>query len=152
MKSINKEKRNEVNNLIQILNRAFHCDITKNCRVSNYVMARAMAYVLIKKFLGLSYEQIGVLFNKHHATIMHAVAQWPYMVKFNKELEVLYSEVYTSWTNSEGHKPYVDCEQQVIILREQINFLTLQLVNANEALKAEQEKSNNSNEVIRTQR
>ena len=61
-------------------------------------MARAMAYVLIRKFLGLSYEQIGVLFNKHHATVMHAITQWPYMMKFNKELEVLYAEVYINST------------------------------------------------------
>tara|TARA_R110000782_G_scaffold35911_1_gene85708 strand:- start:321 stop:824 length:504 start_codon:yes stop_codon:yes gene_type:complete len=139
MKSISKEKRKEVNNLIEILKKAFGCDITKKCRVAHYVMARAMAYVLIRKFLGLSYEQIGGLFNKHHATVMHAITQWPYMMKFNKELEVLYAEVYSSWVNSGASKPYVDCEQQVINLHEQINFLTLQLVQANEALKAEQE-------------
>ena len=139
MKSLSKEKRKQAEHLIEIINKAFCCDIKKKCRQTKYVNARALAYVLLRKILNLSYEQIGFVFNRNHATVMHGVKEWPYMVKFNKDLAIIYDEVVASLTESGDSEHYMNCEEQIIFLRKQINSLTLQLVQAHEALESEKQ-------------
>jgi len=139
MKSLSQEKRKQAEHLIEIINKAFYCDIKKKCRQTKYVNARALAYVLLRKIGNLSYEQIGFVFNRNHATVMHAVKEWPYMVKFNKDLAIIYDEVVASWTESGDSEHYMSCEEQIIFLRKQINTLTLQLVQAHEALESEKQ-------------
>ena len=139
MKSLSQEKRKQAEHLIEIINKAFQCNIKEKCRQTKYVNARALAYVLLRKFAHLSYEQIGFVFNRDHATIIHGVKEWPYMVKFNKDLAIIHDEVVASWTQSSDSEPYMSCEEQVIFLRKQINSLTLQLVQAHEALESEKQ-------------
>ncbi|MCP4255605.1 MAG: hypothetical protein GY775_19800 [Candidatus Scalindua sp.] len=149
MTRVSKNRKKQIQHLVDIIGQAFDCNIKDPCRKEKYVAARAMAYVIIRKFMGLSYEQIGLVFNKHHATIMHGINEWPYMVKYNKHLQELYGEVYRSWAGVEGSKPFLTCEEKIVYLQEQINLLTLQLAEANNALEQSKLNQPETNEIIR---
>lgn len=149
MTRVSKSRRQSVLYLTDIINQATGVDIKRERRQRAYVEGRAMAYVIIRKFLGLSYQQIGLLFNKHHASIMHAVKEWPYMVKFNKDLETMYIEVYNSWSGKEGAKPFLTCEEKLKHLEEQINLLTLQLAEAKSLNERQLNQPTETDESIR---
>lgn len=131
---IDKSKLDQARYLIEIVSNEFGCDITDNCRKEHYIAARAMCFFLLRKFLHLTYQQIGFVFNKNHATVLHAVNEWPYMVKYNADLELIYSKVFNIWTGKEDVNTLLSCEDKIQHLQEQINLLTLQLAEAKKQL------------------
>lgn len=46
-------------------------DIFRKDRTERFVVARQVAYWLVRKYLALSYPQIGEYFGRHHSTIIH---------------------------------------------------------------------------------
>ena len=41
----------------------------------------------------MTYQQIAKVFNKNHATVLHALKEWPYMVKYNSQLDAKKDQV-----------------------------------------------------------
>jgi hypothetical protein len=68
-------------------------DIKNTTRKRDYVEARALCYTLLRDHLNMSYCLIGYNFDKTHASILHAVNNFPYMMKFNPALKTLYFDI-----------------------------------------------------------
>jgi hypothetical protein len=102
----------------------------RKSRKSNAIEARALIYVLLRKHLQLTYKQIGKVFNKNHATVMHSIKEWPYMVKYKPLLQNFKSQIENCWVNKiEFHanidKKYYD--YKIKSLEEENNLLILKL-------------------------
>ena len=69
-------------------------------RKSQAIEARAIIYILLRHNLNLTYKQIGKVFNKNHATVLHSIKEWPYMVKYKPKLQKLKDQIEEYWMNN----------------------------------------------------
>ena len=80
-------------------------DIFSNSRKIEYIEARALMYTVLRKYGAYKLKDIARIFSKNHATIIHALKEWPYMVRANPSLEVKYNQILLEWKGSEEKKP-----------------------------------------------
>ena len=67
-----------VDNLLQITSEVFLLsDILSNSRKIQYIEARSIIYVLLRDHLHLTFQKIANIFDKNHATVLHAYNQFP---------------------------------------------------------------------------
>ena len=73
------------NSVIYIAEKILGLDLLSNSRKEEYIEGRAIVYYILRHKLGMTYQQIAKVFNKNHATVLHALKEWPYMVKYNSQ-------------------------------------------------------------------
>lgn len=131
---MNQEK---VKAIKQMINSHYEIDIDSKNRTYLYVKARALAYTLLREKCLMSYTSIGLSFRKNHATIMHAIKEFPFMRKFDPELERDYKNILCLWQGEEGEyeelKP-LQIKKELKCLHEQNKMLNLSLNNVQEQL------------------
>jgi hypothetical protein len=81
----------KVNRLKTIVNNVFNVNVDSKNRETDTIEARATCYTILRKECHLSFAEIGRYFLKHHATIIHAVREFPYMAKYNPRLSINYA-------------------------------------------------------------
>lgn len=113
--------------LLRITEEAFSLsDIKSSCRKEDYVEARAITYVLMRDILFYTFQQIGRIFNKTHATILHSYNQYPYMLKYKPELKDKYNYILKEWMGEEYNcSDTLPINLQLESLEEQNKFLKL---------------------------
>ena len=130
-----QEKVRAIKNLI---NSHYEIDIESKTRTYTYVKARAMAYTLMREKCLMSYTNIGLSFRKNHATILHAVKEFPFMRKWDPELDRDYQAILVLWEGEMGEyddiKP-LQLKKELKLLSEQNKMLNLSLNNVQEQLK-----------------
>tara|TARA_R110002020_G_scaffold54419_9_gene151770 strand:+ start:536 stop:913 length:378 start_codon:yes stop_codon:yes gene_type:complete len=102
----------------------------RNCRKSRVIEARALIYILLRAQLHLTYKQIGKVFNKTHATVIHSVKEWPYMVKYKPSLAKFKDQIEEYWVNNIEFNANIDkkyYEYKIKTLVEENNLLILKL-------------------------
>ena len=70
--------------LKEIVNQAFNLNVDNRSRKTEYVVARAMCYKILKEHSSMTSSFIGRQFNKTHATILHGLEEFPWMVKADR--------------------------------------------------------------------
>ena len=66
-------------------------DISKKTRKRPYVDARALYFALCRKYTKASFDEIGVLVNKDHSTVVHSVLHcFDSVYKFNRLIRNIY--------------------------------------------------------------
>ena len=96
----------QISDLIEITEK--HLSLPNiNCksRKIEYIEARSLVYVIIRKFCGYKLQDIAKHFNKNHATILHSISQWPYLVQANPNLESTYYEIVEEFTGKIPKNP-----------------------------------------------
>ena len=115
--------------LLRITEEAFSLsDIKSSCRKRRLCRSQGfyITYVLMRDILFYTFQQIGRIFNKTHATILHSYNQYPYMVKYKPELKDKYNYILKEWMGEEYNSS--DIFQQIYnlnLLEEQNKFLKL---------------------------
>jgi hypothetical protein len=121
----------------KLISSHYEIDIEAKTKAYNYVKARAMAYTLMREKCLMSYTSIGLAFKKNHATILHAVKEFPFMRKWDKELNRDYNDILVLWEGESGEyedvKP-LQLKKQLKYLDEQNKLLNLSLNNVQEEL------------------
>jgi hypothetical protein len=121
----------------KLISSHYEIDIESKTKAYNYVKARAMAYTLMREKCLMSYTSIGMAFKKNHATILHAVKEFPFMRKWDKELDRDYKDILVLWEGESGEyediKP-LQLKKQLKYLDEQNKLLNLSLNNVQEEL------------------
>ncbi len=132
---MNQEK---VKAIKQMINSHYEIDIDSKNRTYLYIKARALAYTLLREKCLMSYTAIGTAFRKNHATVLHAVKEFPFMRKFDAQLERDYKNIIILWEGEEGEydelKP-LQIKKELNELREQNKMLNLSLIDVQEELK-----------------
>ena len=142
---INTQK---VKTLKNIVNLAMDLDVDRRSRKHEYVVARAMCYKILKEECNMSVTYIGRRFNKNHATIMHSLKEFPYMVKYDPTLNEIYNKILKKWLQEADKFVDImpkDIKKELIELREKNNLLNLTLVEVKEEL----DKLKKDSETIR---
>lgn len=80
----------KINRLKGIANNVFSVDVNSKNRQADIIEARATCYTIMRKELHMGFAEIGKHFLKNHATILHGVKEFPYMVKFRPALKEKY--------------------------------------------------------------
>lgn len=84
MNLIEIETRRKIKLLAKnIVCKYYNLDIHDNSRTREYVLARSMYYKLLRDNTRMSYQNIGNLFSKNHATILHSIKQLNNHMKFD---------------------------------------------------------------------
>jgi hypothetical protein len=107
------------------------------------IQGRAICYKILRDECGLTLSFIGKNFNKNHATILHALKEFPYMLKFNKQLEKDFIEILALWEAEADEYTELDplkLKKELQNLREQNKMLNLSLINVQEQLVKQQNR------------
>jgi len=81
---------NKVNRLKNIANNVFGVNVDNKNRETETIEARATCYTIMRKEFHMGYTEIGKHFLKKHATIMHGIKEYPYMIKFKPAIGLKY--------------------------------------------------------------
>ena len=73
-------------------------DIFSKSRQIRYIEARAIIYTILRRYGSYKLKDIANIFSKNHATIIHALKEFPYMIKANPHLEVKYLSILEEWS------------------------------------------------------
>ena len=64
----------------------FGLELNTKCRRREYIYARMIYYKLVRNFHpDMSYQQIANTMNKNHATVLHALKEFPNVCRFDKQ-------------------------------------------------------------------
>jgi len=102
----------------------------RKSRKSRVIEARALIYILLRAQLHLTYKQIGQVFNKNHATVIHSIKEWPYMVKYKPSLGTIKDQIEEYWVNNIEFDANIDkkyYEYKIKTLVEENNLLILRV-------------------------
>ena len=118
------------NSVIYIAEKILGLDLLSNSRKEEYIEGRAIVYYILRHKLGMTYQQIAKVFNKNHATVLHALKEWPYMVKYNSQLDAKKDQVVdyineNCTPDKDGRKDIKikACEDQIFLLNSKIKEL-----------------------------
>jgi hypothetical protein len=98
-------------------------------------VARAMCYKILKEHSSMTSSFIGRQFNKTHATILHGLEEFPWMVKADREMEKVYRKILDKWLSRSSEFTDVNpvlLKKDLIKLQEQNNLLNLALIEVQE--------------------
>ena len=76
--------------LRNVVEKYFKIDISTKTRKLEYVYARAIYFTLCYKFTNAKVVEIAKTLNMNHATILHSLKTFPYMLKHSSKLNTDY--------------------------------------------------------------
>ncbi|QDP51996.1 MAG: hypothetical protein GOVbin2700_33 [Prokaryotic dsDNA virus sp.] len=76
--------------LRNVVEKYFKIDISTKTRKLEYVYARAIYFTLCYKFTNAKVVEIAKSLNMNHATILHSIKTFPYMLKHSSKLNTDY--------------------------------------------------------------
>tara|TARA_R110002051_G_scaffold30319_8_gene70202 strand:+ start:1336 stop:1782 length:447 start_codon:yes stop_codon:yes gene_type:complete len=121
--------------LIRLVENELGVPLKSTSRARELIDARSICYQIMRDEMGMSYNYIGTLFNKNHATIISAVKKFPDLIKYDKGLERTYNKILNMWALQAGD--FVDLTPleikiKVNCLVEQNKLLNLSLIDVQE--------------------
>ena len=119
-------KDSAIQNLLLEASRVFQIDIHLNSRKEQYILARAVCYSILRDCLNMTYQEIAKVFNKNHATVIHAYNELHYMIKYNKSLADKKVELLKNWGDKYHIKRYTKRSEQIKDLHDRIFLLNLE--------------------------
>jgi hypothetical protein len=141
--------------LMEIVSSIVGVDILKNTRERRHVTARAIFYKIYKDLEGWTLSDIGRMFDKDHATVLHGISAIEAYMETEPELALLYSRclnlykgdtsVNESLTKEQLVNNVSKLDREIVDLNAYIADLKGQL----EDLKAENETFSSIYEVVR---
>lgn len=78
---------NKAKSIIKFCNKYYGFDVTTDSRRRVFIDARFIAIKMINDYTNLPLEDIGLLFGRHHATILHSLETIKVLIQFDKELK-----------------------------------------------------------------
>ena len=102
-------------------------EINTLSRKTKFIYARAILYSLMRNHLFMTYQAIGRVFDKNHATIIHATKELPFMLKYDKELDRKYQKIVAEWLGDDVEEAQTP-ELVRKNLENEINFLNLEIL------------------------
>jgi len=94
-----------------------------------------MCYKILKEHSSMTSSFIGRQFNKTHATILHGLEEFPWMLKADREMEKAYRKILNKWLTRSSEFTDVNpvlLKKDLIKLQEQNNLLNLALIEVQE--------------------
>tara|TARA_R110000823_G_scaffold298716_1_gene419166 strand:- start:716 stop:1243 length:528 start_codon:yes stop_codon:yes gene_type:complete len=112
-------KNEQVQAIKNIVNSHLEIDVDFKTRKDLYVKARAICYKILRDECLLTYDFIGQQFQKNHATVLHALNEFPFMLKSDSHMDTCYQEILFIWRNDNDE--YLNLKP--LQLKKQVNDL-----------------------------
>ena len=94
--------------LRNVVEKYFKIDISTKTRKLEYVYARAIYFTLCYKFTNAKVVEIAKTLNMNHATILHSLKTFPYMLKHSSKLNTDYlNDLQSEWMEGLFNSPEV---------------------------------------------
>jgi len=119
-------KDSAIQDLLLTASKYFKIDIHNKSRKEDHIQARAIVYSIMRECLNMTYKDIGKVFNKNHATILHATNELPYMIKYTKGLGDKRLELLELWGSTYGAYTVLERAEKVKYLQDKIFLLNLE--------------------------
>jgi len=123
-----------IHDLLVVASKHFGLDIYSNCRSLPHIQARAVVYTIFRECNLMTYKKIASIFNKNHATVMHAIKELPYMIKQSPELEEkktqlleIWSSEYASFSSRKRTEKIKSLQDRIFLLNLEVKLLTQQV-------------------------
>lgn len=123
--------------IITIVGTELMIDVFTKNRKREIIEARAMCYYFLRENMNMPYQEIADVFDKNHASVIHAVKSFPYMMLANSQLATSYENVRikvdsmtTKFSKKEKREFFLMKEVQK--LRDKVNELRRELKQAKE--------------------
>ena len=81
-------KKHEI--ILNIINKELEIDINEITRERKYVDGRSIFYWLCTHYTDLNFSQISKLLGKNHATVLHSIKNFPYLIEYDVELKDIF--------------------------------------------------------------
>jgi hypothetical protein len=121
----------------------FGVDISNQTRQLKFIEARACYYALCYQFTPYNKTQIANSLDKHHATVIHALKEFPNMMAYNKKLRLLYNQLKIEIIGKEkGHVKPIS-KMNINELLHAYNMAQLAIIEKNEEIKKCKEEIKN---------
>ncbi len=113
------------------------CDINVDhfSRERRYVNGRAICYKILRDTEAMSYQFIGRQFQKNHATVMHSLKDFRYLLLSDKQMDRDYNKALAIWTDESGEYRELtplEIKKELKDLVEQNKLLNLSIINVQE--------------------
>ena len=123
-----------IQDLLLTASKIFKLDIQSNSRLLKHIQARAVVYSIMRDTLLMTYSNIAKVFNKNHATVLHAINELPYMIKQDPELKYKKIELLDKWgleftksNNESRRKKIKSLHDRIFLCNLEMQLLTKQL-------------------------
>jgi hypothetical protein len=134
------------------VNQAFDINVDHRSRKADYIMARAICYKILKEQCSMTSTFIGRQFNKNHATILHSVQEFPWMLKADKGMEKTYRKILEKWLSRASELPDVNpvlLKKDIQKLEESNNLLNLALLEVKDQVEVLQKENKKYNSLFK---
>ena len=92
--NINTQKTIALKNIV---NSVLEVNVDLNKKTDEIVKARAICYKIMRDECYFTLKYIADQFGKNHATIMHSLKEFPYMMQYDKRLQRSYHQILGIW-------------------------------------------------------
>ena len=115
----------------------FGVDVSSKCRKYEYIVARTLAYKIMRDELRMTFKEIGRHFNKNHASVLCALKNYEALCMHDKSIGPDYLEIKHLWFNESDSFDDVDpffIKKEIKSLHEQNKMLNLELIDVHKKL------------------
>ena len=116
-----------IQDLLVAASEFFKLDIHSSSRTLEHIQARAIVYSIFRDCNLMTYQEIAKIFDKNHATMMHAIKELPYMIKQQPELEDKKIKLLEIWTSEYALFDSRERAQKIKNLQDRIFLLNLEV-------------------------
>ena len=146
--NINTQKTIALKNIV---NSVLNVNVDERKKTDEIVKARAICYKIMRDECYFTLKYIGDQFNKNHATIMHSLKEFPFMMKYDKGLQRAYHKIIGIWEQEADQ--YVELnptqlKKELKDLQEKNNLLNLSLLDVQEQLETVQRQHKRHRNII----
>jgi len=131
---MNEEKVIAIKNIV---NTHYNIDVSIRAKTDEHVKARAICYKILRDECFLTLTYIGLKFRRSHATVMHSLKGFPYMILQYPQMKKDFDLILSTWKGEADQyvemKP-LQLKKELNDLREQNKMLNLSLINVQEQL------------------
>jgi uncharacterized small protein (DUF1192 family) len=117
-----------IQDLILTTSKELGVNIKEKRRTESHVIGRFIAYTLLRKHFGFTYQKIAKIFDiKQHGTIMHGIKELPFIVKYNESVAQSLAKICNEWRRSSEEEGVKIHRNGIKDLEDRINLLNLEV-------------------------
>ena len=146
--NINTQKTIALKNIV---NSVLEVNVNDPKKTDEIVKARAICYKIMRDECYFTLKYIADQFGKNHATIMHSLKEFPFMMKYDKRLQRAYLKIMGIWEQEADQ--YVELnptqlKKRAKRLARENNLLNLSLLDVQEQLETVKKQHKRHKNII----
>lgn len=130
-------KHEKVKFIKDMVSTYYGVDVASKSRKYQYIVARTVAYKILRDELKMTFKEIGRYFNKNHASVLCALKNYESLSAYDKSIQDDYLEIKHLWFTESDSFEDVDpffIKKEIKSLHQQNKMLNLELIDVHKKL------------------